>query len=315
MDPARVDELGFDGGPSTGRSPRGTWWKFSSSSVNGHRFLPSYGHRNSPLADTLSPRWRPSVLPSVLSTRSRARRARRAAIRGGPRAGPGGATRSPCAEVPVHPSTGRSPRGTWWSVRSSTAGAAHGSLLRGGPRGGPGGWDQQLWSWDMAFKPSTGRSPRGTWWLAITHALEVCEGIPSTGRSPRGTWWSIRQMRPGELAELLLRGGPRGGPGGLSIPDACQRGTSSFYGEVPEGDLVVRAHASGGALVEELLRGGPRGGPGGGARVVPGQRVKAGLLRGGPRGGPGGGLRFRWAVREVAASTGRSPRGTWWREH
>lgn len=33
------------------------------SAVNGHRFLPSYGHQNSPAADTFSPRWWPSVLP------------------------------------------------------------------------------------------------------------------------------------------------------------------------------------------------------------------------------------------------------------
>src|SRR3954466_9462769 len=39
--------------------------------VNGHRFLPSYGHQNSPLADTFSPHGRPSVLPSALSSRSR----------------------------------------------------------------------------------------------------------------------------------------------------------------------------------------------------------------------------------------------------
>ena len=38
--------------------------------VNGHRFLPSYGHRFSPAAVTLSPRWWPSVLPSALSSRS-----------------------------------------------------------------------------------------------------------------------------------------------------------------------------------------------------------------------------------------------------
>src|SRR5205085_10371861 len=44
--------------------------------VNGHRFLPSGGHRFSPLADTFSPRWWPSDLPSALSSRSRARRAR-----------------------------------------------------------------------------------------------------------------------------------------------------------------------------------------------------------------------------------------------
>jgi ABC-2 type transport system permease protein len=31
--------------------------------VNGHRFLPSGGHRFSPMAATLSPRWWPSVLP------------------------------------------------------------------------------------------------------------------------------------------------------------------------------------------------------------------------------------------------------------
>ncbi|MDX6708489.1 MAG: hypothetical protein QOI48_4335, partial [Solirubrobacteraceae bacterium] len=42
--------------------------------VNGHRCLPSYGHRFSPLAVTLAPRWWPSVLPSTLSSRSRARR-------------------------------------------------------------------------------------------------------------------------------------------------------------------------------------------------------------------------------------------------
>jgi hypothetical protein len=39
--------------------------------VNGHRFLPSYGHRISPLADTLSPRGWPSVLPSALSMTSK----------------------------------------------------------------------------------------------------------------------------------------------------------------------------------------------------------------------------------------------------
>jgi hypothetical protein len=33
--------------------------------VNGHRFLPSGGHRFSPLADMFSPRWWPSVLPSA----------------------------------------------------------------------------------------------------------------------------------------------------------------------------------------------------------------------------------------------------------
>jgi hypothetical protein len=32
--------------------------------VNGHRFLPSGGHRTSPLADMFSPRWWPSVLPA-----------------------------------------------------------------------------------------------------------------------------------------------------------------------------------------------------------------------------------------------------------
>ena len=34
--------------------------------VNGHRFLPIYGHPVSPLADTSSPHWWPSVLPSAL---------------------------------------------------------------------------------------------------------------------------------------------------------------------------------------------------------------------------------------------------------
>ena len=38
--------------------------------VNGHRFLPSGGHRFSPLADMISPRWWPSALPGALSTRS-----------------------------------------------------------------------------------------------------------------------------------------------------------------------------------------------------------------------------------------------------
>ena len=40
------------------------------SGVNGHRFLPSRGHRFSPAAVMFSPRWWPSVLPSALSTRS-----------------------------------------------------------------------------------------------------------------------------------------------------------------------------------------------------------------------------------------------------
>jgi hypothetical protein len=33
--------------------------------VNGHRFLPSGGHRTSPPADMFSPRWWPSVLPAL----------------------------------------------------------------------------------------------------------------------------------------------------------------------------------------------------------------------------------------------------------
>ncbi len=34
--------------------------------VNGHRFLPTGGHRNSPVADVFSPHWWPSILPTSL---------------------------------------------------------------------------------------------------------------------------------------------------------------------------------------------------------------------------------------------------------
>jgi hypothetical protein len=35
------------------------------SSVNGHLFLPNYGHDFSPLVALISPRWWPSFLPTI----------------------------------------------------------------------------------------------------------------------------------------------------------------------------------------------------------------------------------------------------------
>jgi hypothetical protein len=39
--------------------------------VNGHRFLPMYGHRFSPPAAIFSPHWRPWVLPMTWGSRFR----------------------------------------------------------------------------------------------------------------------------------------------------------------------------------------------------------------------------------------------------
>jgi hypothetical protein len=66
LDPASVHP------PDGGRAPgwdagiEAAWRQ----SVNGHRFLPSGGHRISPMAAMFSLHWWPSDLPSALSTRS-----------------------------------------------------------------------------------------------------------------------------------------------------------------------------------------------------------------------------------------------------
>jgi hypothetical protein len=46
--------------------------------VNGHRFLPMGGHRDSPLAAIFSPQWRPSKFPTDSGLGRDADRARRA---------------------------------------------------------------------------------------------------------------------------------------------------------------------------------------------------------------------------------------------